>query len=435
MKDRTPTQVLANGAIRYGIYGDDGTLLRYEYIKPEDDPTQVGTPLNKATLLSDKTAEGLGLSGDPSVNDAINVARGNVGDIMLTTKSTLGEDWVLCNGAMVDETTYPVLAKMLPAKDMTDLWDTATTAPSHYSLGTDGTIFAKVDHATCTIYYTDDPLGIWQSYVATEIAAVGTFTNDTEVHIEYMNGQWVIWGVMSAGTRIFYADKITGPYVQSTLAISTNYTMYDLMYGGGYYLVSYSNASTPLRYATTLVGDWTSSSDLPRYSNGGIYVNGMYVYYHGTNLYYSNSPAGTYTTVSLSDVLSNSITSLQYVNGLFVVGSKASLVYASGLTGSWTTVSFTTISATYLVYDVTYINEHWVVCLGSSHTGGNTGRVLVSETSDISSSYTEVSSIGGDQLACTSKICLTNTNACRGIGPQLPSVSIDGCYAFIRAKV
>lgn len=71
MKDRTPTQVLANGAIRYGIYDSEGALLRYEYIKPEDEPTQEGTPLNKATLLSDDTASGLGLTGDPTVDDAL----------------------------------------------------------------------------------------------------------------------------------------------------------------------------------------------------------------------------------------------------------------------------------------------------------------------------------------------------------------------------
>ena len=53
MIDRVPTEVLDNGAIRYGVYDSNGQLLRYEYIKPEDAPTQDGTPLNKANLLSD----------------------------------------------------------------------------------------------------------------------------------------------------------------------------------------------------------------------------------------------------------------------------------------------------------------------------------------------------------------------------------------------
>ena len=143
MKDRTPTQVLANGAIRYGIYDSEGALLRYEYIKPEDEPTQEGTPLNKATLLSDDTAAGLGLTGDPTVDGALNVARGNVGDIMLTTKSTLGEDWVLCNGMPVYAAEYPALAAMMPFKTVSDKWVQSATAPDCSSLETDGTIFAK----------------------------------------------------------------------------------------------------------------------------------------------------------------------------------------------------------------------------------------------------------------------------------------------------
>lgn len=53
MMDRTPTKVLPNGAIRYGVYDEAGNFLRYEYIKLEDMPTQVGTALNKATFLDD----------------------------------------------------------------------------------------------------------------------------------------------------------------------------------------------------------------------------------------------------------------------------------------------------------------------------------------------------------------------------------------------
>ena len=72
MKDRIPTKKLENGAIRYGIYGEDGGLIRYEYIKLEDEPSEQGTALNKANLLSDETATSLALEQeDPTVNDAL----------------------------------------------------------------------------------------------------------------------------------------------------------------------------------------------------------------------------------------------------------------------------------------------------------------------------------------------------------------------------
>ena len=71
MKDRVGTLVLPNGARRYANYDETGTLQGYMYLLLDDEPTEVGTPLNKANLLSDSTATAIGLSGNPTVNDAL----------------------------------------------------------------------------------------------------------------------------------------------------------------------------------------------------------------------------------------------------------------------------------------------------------------------------------------------------------------------------
>lgn len=64
MKDRVPTYP---GRVRLTPLG--GNL--YD-LAMADEPSQVGTPLNKATLLTDATASLLGLSGDPTVDNALN---------------------------------------------------------------------------------------------------------------------------------------------------------------------------------------------------------------------------------------------------------------------------------------------------------------------------------------------------------------------------
>ena len=46
-KDRIPSNVLSNGAVRYGVYDENGALVRYEYIKREDEPVEAGTNVNK----------------------------------------------------------------------------------------------------------------------------------------------------------------------------------------------------------------------------------------------------------------------------------------------------------------------------------------------------------------------------------------------------
>lgn len=47
VKDRVPSQVLTNGAIRYEEFDAEGNSLGYKYIKRADEPTEAGTPINK----------------------------------------------------------------------------------------------------------------------------------------------------------------------------------------------------------------------------------------------------------------------------------------------------------------------------------------------------------------------------------------------------
>ena len=66
MRDRVPTK-----PNRYAVYDDNHNFVRYEYHERADEPTEAGTPLTKATLLSDTTAAQLGLSGNPTVDEAL----------------------------------------------------------------------------------------------------------------------------------------------------------------------------------------------------------------------------------------------------------------------------------------------------------------------------------------------------------------------------
>ena len=64
MKDRVP---LYPG--RVTLTPVSGQANTYDMVRA-DQPTEEGTPLNKENLLSDETAAALGLSGDPTVDDA-----------------------------------------------------------------------------------------------------------------------------------------------------------------------------------------------------------------------------------------------------------------------------------------------------------------------------------------------------------------------------
>lgn len=99
MRDRTPTKALENGALRYGVYAEDGSLLRYEYLALEDEPADPGTDLSKLNLLQDSTEVALfGRAADRTIDETFSGIAGQLKLIMsdmatitLTAQTTNGK--------------------------------------------------------------------------------------------------------------------------------------------------------------------------------------------------------------------------------------------------------------------------------------------------------------------------------------------------------
>lgn len=188
MKDRQPTQVLANGAIRYGVYNADGTLDRYEYLKREDAPTVEGTPLNKANLLSDATAQKIWPDEetrpeDPTVNDAFGkLAQGTakVGDIEITARTDRSDAWLPCDGRYISEDQYPELFETLRVSASAAPWNTASIPAGTNDSG----VVSKLSAAN----------GYWFLYKAKHLYCSANLVNWTDItpsnlH-QYDSGSW-----------------------------------------------------------------------------------------------------------------------------------------------------------------------------------------------------------------------------------------------------
>ena len=139
MQDRQGTNDLANGAVRYGVYGAAGSLLRYEWIRLEDEPLEAGTPLTAGILLTAQTAAKVWRAGDapedPMPDDAfekLTEPRHRVGDT-LTTVRVVSAPWHACDGSTFDQTVYPALYAVLGG----------TTLPS-ISYSSDTTTYIKM---------------------------------------------------------------------------------------------------------------------------------------------------------------------------------------------------------------------------------------------------------------------------------------------------
>lgn len=98
MRNRTPTQVLENGAIRYAVYDEAGNFLRHDYLLPADDPSDEGTALSKENLLSDSTEVLLfGSATDRTIDGAfrgigaqLKLIQANVANITVTVQAANG---------------------------------------------------------------------------------------------------------------------------------------------------------------------------------------------------------------------------------------------------------------------------------------------------------------------------------------------------------
>lgn len=139
MRDRIGTNDLANGAVRYGVYGVGGNRLRYEWLLPEDEPLEAGTLLTAGNLLTAQTAAKVWRAGDAPANPMVNGAieklsepNYHVGDI-LTTVRTLAAPWHACDGSTFSRTAYPALYAVLGG----------TTLPS-ISYSSDTTTYIKM---------------------------------------------------------------------------------------------------------------------------------------------------------------------------------------------------------------------------------------------------------------------------------------------------
>ena len=237
MKDRQPTQILDNGAIRYGVYDEAGQLLRYEYMKREDAPTVEGTPLNKANLLSDATAakiwRGATKPADPTVNDALSKlteGTARVGDIELSSRTDLPASWLPCDGRYVSQADYPELFNVLRVTASQGNWDTQVVdtnskpdAAGDIISYANGVWFrSRVQYVNqkefynSKMWYSNDGMNSWH-----EISVANNVHQLTPVH--FYENKYVCIAIKnipySGGIRehytgyIYYASQPAGPWI------------------------------------------------------------------------------------------------------------------------------------------------------------------------------------------------------------------------------
>lgn len=186
------------------------------------------TTKDSNVLLSAESKEKLGISKDgASVSDAfVDMGRTGaafaVGDTLTTVRTNLGAKWLLCNGAVVDQTQYPELYDILPQSNWLDsqYWGRANQAISgatrpggsnvmKFLNGRWVAIGQSLNGKAALIYTNNDAITDDGWNFSLEYLGSSSSQPYTPIDVTYYNGNWVVAMSKSGGGKVIYNSDIT----------------------------------------------------------------------------------------------------------------------------------------------------------------------------------------------------------------------------------
>lgn len=437
---------------------------------------------DKNESISRATKDALGLAEDATPDDALTKlsSDGNrVGDIKITVRTDLGDNWLLCNGVKVSRDVYEALSERVAVNLSTqwssgELWSNngvhsaincITYANGYWVVGgryrDDSKNYAR-------IAYTTDLAGDWT------IVDVWNMSNGSHINcITYENGYWVLGGVYvynsTSYARIAYASDLAGKW--TTKDIWTGVAINCIAYADGFWVVGGSGGLTArVAYASTLGGAWTNTDIWSNtnnkqlnvfciaYEDGRWFVGGNS--YEGGSYYasvaYTDDITGAWTSKKLwgASSLNSDIKCFEYANGYWVAGGSyngtsgtARVAYTSDFTGEWTVKDMWAGGA---INCIAQADGLWVV--GGNATNGSTYYGKVAYTTDPTGTWLEAepwrntkdSPINGIAYADRRLIAVgTSYDGTTSVAKlaeydtsviPLPEISVDKAYAYIKAK-
>lgn len=398
-----------------------------------------------------------------------------IGDVKITARTDLGDDWLLCNGVHVSREVYEALGEEIPLNLLDEwasnvLWDGGTSRISRIKYIGGYWVVAgnDVSSSNARIAYAADLAGPWTIH---DIADEANVTYDIKDLI-YEGGYWAVCGQRRTGTSssykyyawIAYATELDGSWTSKTLWSSgkSSDSLTGLAYADGYWAVGGchygTNYCAQIAYTEDLGGSWTTRvlwegtnayNEILciAYGNGNWVVGGQH--YDGSKYYarlaYAVHPAGLWTT---KDVFSGNfsyyhVDSIKYENNCWVAFAQVyglvQCAYTNDPAEEWSVV--TVAQATSYAStgrDVVFADGLWMAC---GQFDAQTAQIAFAP--DLAGPWTIHSLPGGGDaygIAFAEKIWAVGTKSGAAVhyydtrNILLPTITLDGVYAYIKAK-
>lgn len=458
---------LSNGTVKEVEFtapqGPQGEPFNYEDFTPEQLAALKG-PDGKSAYEYAKEA---GYEGsEEAFAKALSSGSGfQVGDILTTVRTDLGEKWLLCNGEQVSAEDYGELRQAFPYRP--EIWKLLETDVL------DGVIRSAaygngywVVITGSNIAYTTNPAEAWTVRSVDGVESIKRVT--------YVNGYFVLCGSKGYDAVIAYAKDPTGDWAAKTVWTGTNggNVARCVTYNNGYWVVGgviyQSNAKRgQIAYSTSLDREWTSKQVFNSSSseNDGVvgiaYGNGYWVAIGSDSsnygyAYYTTDLGGSWTGKKLDGFYKAK--DITFANGLFAVaGCKyfssnyyGAIAYAADPSSNWNYVKILkgSISSAYQIYpinSVVYSDGCWVV------GGFDSDGAKIAYAADLADAWETVNLWGSDaknEVLCVAhgeRIWMAAGSEYESaeylpkaayVDPDvfmLPTISTDGAYTYIKA--
>lgn len=453
---------------------------------------------NMAISAATKALYGLGSDAVPDdvLKEIPNKVGFQVGDTLSTVRTDLGDKWLLCNGEESDTELYPDLAQMIKpsllygpyesfvavSQDSPDYF--VSKSPLFYINGY--YIFGGINsyYGSSCIAYSQSADGPWTVKKLWDGGSGASAYNNLQgvTKVIYANGNYIAIGMSSDDTgtviKVAYSATIDGDWTAVNAYNSGSRRgscPEDIIYADGKYVIcgtvrirSYYNAA--ILHSTKLSGPWTYEEMIESNSDGSrLYcirqLNGYLVavgqdssenkavilYTNSSNLSKSN-----WTTVHIEEGMR--LRDVQYIDGKYIVVNYDSNLYTSeSLDGPWeeSTHSLAGLFASNSTNNFLY-NEDLYIVAGKSRDNPGNAVVAFAETLDgewkkevidtfdiVSDRFFDIAFSNNTYFISikrtsaeqnlsdfsSSRICMTNNKKF-----QLPEISIDGVYTYIKAK-
>lgn len=394
-----------------------------------------------------------------------------IGDILTTARTNLGDKWALCNGTSIDPNQYPNIHSLLYGETidgsislnvsninrvnsygMIVLPDNTCVmlVNGSYSSGSRNYIFNK-------LMYSSTPAHVWYEG-SLRLSA------DDIGRLSYANGEMII----SAGITVNNTKKWAIYYNTSTVSPTAAWTNrividarndYDsisnVVYFNGKYIFAlkqYNYKSLAIYSSSSLAGTWSQVATISNID--GVYgslsvVNnqlavcvGIYESSQSTvsGLVYSSNGTN-WTSIKLSNASYDEVTGFEitYLNGSYIMSGgiytdswQGAVFISTSLNGNWDAYNISSEITDPIRIPVVYVNGKYYIISSYSNSSLYTANSPAGPWTALS---TYISAGCRDMIAdqC-GNIIMTSGRTFTTLGSWLPLMSPDKSYAYIRIK-